>query len=111
MRTTGSGKETVCTSFGLRTLPLAKILSMFIVPSLCTQSSQSAYNALLTLSGSGEYNSNGQYARTCAIGCFFLSACFFMQNRHIRDLIGREACARKVELGLNPHFGYMRQHS
>ena len=111
MRTAGSGKEMVRTSFGLRTLPLAKILSIFIVPSLCTQSSQSAYNAFLTLPGSREYNSNGQYAGTCALGCFFLSTCFFMQNRHIRDLIGREASARKVGLGLNPHFGYMRQHS
>ena len=50
----------VRTSFGWRTLPLTKILSMFIVPLLCSQSSQSAYNAFLTLSWSGEYNSNGQ---------------------------------------------------
>ena len=54
------GKETVRTSFGSRTLPLTKILSIFIVPPLCTQSSQSAYNAFLTLSGSEEYSSNGQ---------------------------------------------------
>ena len=104
-RAFAGGKETVFTSLGTRTLPLAKILNIFMVPLLCTQSSQSSYSAFLTLSGSGEYRSRGQYVGTYTPGCFFLSECFFMQNRQTRDLRGPEVWASKEVLGLNPHFG------
>jgi hypothetical protein len=57
----GLWRKNSITSLGSRTLPFTNILSMFIVPWLRIQSSQSAYNAFLTLSGSEEYSSNGQY--------------------------------------------------
>ena len=44
-------------------------------------------------------------------GWGFLSARFFIQNLHTRDLTECEVGARKSTLGLNPHFGCRGYHS